>query len=149
MIREFRAADIDAVMDIWLNGNLDAHGFIAAQYWTEAASAVREQILEAELHVCEEDGEVLGFAGVQGEYIAGLFVKSEARSRGYGRLLLESVKKRHAALSLNVYRKNARAERFYEREGFQIISEGIDGETGEAYYTMEWKEIRHDIYIDV
>ena len=32
MIRKFETQDLDAVMQIWLHGNLDAHAFIAASF---------------------------------------------------------------------------------------------------------------------
>ncbi len=47
------------------------------------------------------------------------------------------MKKNH--LSLNVYRKNAHAVRFYQREGFRIRQESIDGNTGEKEYRMHWE----------
>jgi len=42
-------------------------------------------------------------------------------------------------LHLNAYQKNTRAIRFYEREGFQIQSEGLDEATGEKDYAMVWQ----------
>ena len=37
-IREFDPQrDIDDAMDIWLSGNMDAHGFIPADHWERAA----------------------------------------------------------------------------------------------------------------
>lgn len=139
MIRKFQATDIDPVMEIWLNGNIDAHSFIAEEYWRENAPAVREQILKAELSIYETDGEILGFAGMRGNYIAGLFVKRGARSMGIGRLILEELKKEQRELSLNVYRENRRAGKFYEREGFTIVSERTEEGTGETEYTMNWR----------
>lgn len=32
MIREFQTADTEQVMQIWLNGNEDAHPFISKKY---------------------------------------------------------------------------------------------------------------------
>ena len=54
-----------------------------------------------------------------------------------GRLMNESKKVR---LRLNVYQKNARALAFYQREGFDIQSEGVDDVTGEKEYTMLWQQ---------
>ena len=33
MIRLFKFQDLDKIMDIWLQGNLEAHSFIDAEYW--------------------------------------------------------------------------------------------------------------------
>ena len=86
----------------------------------------------------QKDGEILGFAGLDGEYIEGIFVAGEVRSHGIGKSLLDFLKTKKAGLCLNVYQKNTRAIRFYEREGFQIQSEGLDEATGEKDYVMVW-----------
>ena len=33
MIRKMKPADLDAIMEIWLSSNLDAHSFVGRQYW--------------------------------------------------------------------------------------------------------------------
>lgn len=33
MIRMFDARDLDQVMELWLNGNIEAHDFIPRNYW--------------------------------------------------------------------------------------------------------------------
>ena len=43
-------------------------------------------------------------------------------------------------LQMKVYQKNTRAIRFYLREGFEILSEGVDEATGEKEYVMIWQE---------
>lgn len=138
MIRELQPADLDRVADLWLAANLQAHGFIAPEYWKDNQAMVKELLLQAEVYVYEKDGEILGFAGLDGEYIEGIFVAGEVRSHGIGKSLLDFLKTKKAGLCLNVYQKNTRAIRFYEREGFQIQSEGLDEATGEKDYVMVW-----------
>lgn len=82
MIRELQLRDLEQVMRIWLEGNLDAHSFIPRGYWESKVPMVREQLLQAEVCVYGQAGEVLGFAGMQGDYLAGIFVDAEHRSRG-------------------------------------------------------------------
>lgn len=84
MIRRMEAADLDAAAEIWLASNLDAHDFIPAEYWRGNFQAVKAQLPEAEVYVCEEDGRLSGSSGLEGEYIAGLFVAKPDRSRGVG-----------------------------------------------------------------
>ena len=49
MIREFHAPeDTRQVMDLWLEGNKDAHSFIPEEYWRSHLEEVQEQILQAE-----------------------------------------------------------------------------------------------------
>ena len=138
MIRAFQPADAGQVMEIWLAGNADAHPFVDPAYWRSHAEEVRGQLSEAGVLVCEEAGVLLGFVGVQGDFVAGIFVQREARGKGIGKRLLDAVKATHPSLTLSVYRKNRRAAAFYAREGFVVVSESIDPETGEAEQTRRW-----------
>ncbi len=53
--------------------------------------------------------------------------------------LLNFVKAKKTKLCLNVYQKNVRAIHFYQKEGFEIQSEGLDEATGEKDYAMRWE----------
>lgn len=138
MIRKFQAADIEQVMQIWLNGNIGAHPFIPQKYWEDNFDMVQEQMAKADVTVCESAGEILGFIGLVDSYIAGIFVDENHRSLGIGKQLLDYAKRAHTRLSLSVYVKNERAEAFYLREGFGVCAEGLDEATGEAERTMVW-----------
>lgn len=137
-IRQYRPGDLDAVMGLWLAGNLDAHPFISNAYWERNLPAVREQIPQAEVLAAEENGRLLGFLGLSGSYIAGIFVSRPARSQGVGRALLEEAKRRRARLTLRVYRRNSRALAFYLREGFAAEHMRTDPETGEEELCLSW-----------
>ncbi len=139
MIRALQAADLAGVAEIWLNTNLTAHDFVPAQYWRDHFEEVTQALLLAEVYVYEEQGEIQGFIGLSGSYIAGIFVRGQAQSRGIGGQLLRYAKARKKRLELRVYQKNTRAIAFYRREQFQIEGEGLDGETGEKEYCMVWQ----------
>ena len=140
MIRKFETQDLDAVMQIWLHGNLDAHAFIAASFWTEHFEMVRDLLPQAELYVHEDAStrQIDGFIGLTENHIEGIFVVKSARSKGIGKALLEYVKSRKPRLTLGVYQKNQRALAFYRREQFIVQSEGIDEDTNEAEIQMLW-----------
>ena len=95
---------------------------------------------QAEVYVYEDDKMIQGFVGLNNEYIEGIFVSDEMQSCGIGKLLLDYIKNKKIRLRLNVYQKNIRALSFYQREGFDIQSEGLDDATGEKEYTMLWKQ---------
>ena len=136
MIRELQKTDINKVADIWLDTNLKAHYFIPAQYWKSNFESVKTLLPQAEVYVYENGKNIQGFIGLSGEYIEGIFVSGEAQSQGIGKLLLNFVKDRRTKLCLNVYQKNPQAIHFYQREGFQIQCESLDGATGEKDYVM-------------
>ena len=140
MIRRLQNADIDRVAGIWLDANLKAHSFISPRYWKSNFAPVKEMLPRAEVYVYEDDREIQGFIGLNGEYIEGIFVSGEMQSRGIGKRLLDFVKTKKTELRLNVYRKNTRATRFYQREGFKILREGMDEATGEKDYEMMWRQ---------
>lgn len=126
MIRKFESRDLDAVMQIWLHGNLDAHAFIPADFWTDHFEMVRDILPQAELYVHENEAtrQIDGFIGLSESHIEGIFVAKSARSKGIGKALLEYAKSRKPRLTLSVYQKNERAIAFYRREKFVVQSEG-------------------------
>jgi acetyltransferase (GNAT) family len=140
MIRKLQNADMDRAAGIWLDANLRAHCFIPPQYWKSNFDPVKEMLPRAEVYVYENDREIWGFIGLNGEYIEGIFVSGEMQSRGIGKRLLDFVKMKKTELRLNVYQKNMRAIRFYQREGFKILREGMDEATGEKDYEMTWRQ---------
>ena len=140
MIRKFETQDLDTVMQIWLHGNLDAHAFIPASFWTDHFEMVRNMLPQAELYVHEDKDtrQIDGFIGLAGNHIEGIFVAKAARSKGVGKALLDHAKLLKPSLTLNVYQKNERALAFYRREQFAVQSEGIDEDTSKADIQMLW-----------
>ena len=138
MIRIYRNADQKAVMSIWLQSNLKAHSFIAADYWQSHYEEVAEMLSSAQLLVAENDGRICGFIGLYNEMIAGLFVDEHYRGKGIGKMLLDTVKQMNYQLYLQVYKKNKRALHFYQRESFSIEKEQQDVASGEIEYVMKW-----------
>lgn len=141
MIRAFEKKDTKCVMALWYHGNCQAHPFVPESYWRSNIPMVQEQLLQAQVLVCEENGEIRGFLGMMDDYIAGIFVDEACRSEGVGKRLLDEAKQRYSTLTLHVYQKNERAVRFYLREGFSISMEGTEEDTGETEYRMIWKEL--------
>ena len=140
MVRKFETQDLDAVMQIWLQANLDAHAFIPASFWEAHFEMVRDMLPQAELYVHENEAprQIDGFIGLTENHIEGIFVAKSARSKGIGRALLEYAKSRRPRLTLSVYQKNQQALAFYRREQFTVQSEGIDEDTNEAELQMLW-----------
>lgn len=140
MIRKFRNEDLCKIMEIWLSENISAHSFISEKYWKENYNFVKKIIPQSEVYLYEDNKNILGFIGITGSYIAGIFVKKEEQSKGIGKELLNFVKKLKKELSLNVYEKNLKAVSFYKKENFFTAEESIDKATGEKEFFMIWKE---------
>lgn len=133
MIRQFEFRDLDKIMNIWLEGNLEAHSFIDAEYWKKNFESVKSVLPNAEVYVYEffgGGGWIQGFIGMDAEYIAGIFVAAGHKGQGIGHQLIETVKKRNR-LSLHVFEKNTGAMAFYLAEGFKVRERMTEKETGE------------------
>ena len=139
MIRKFTADDIESIMKLWLKGNTEAHGFIDKGYWESCYNTVRDMLPHAEIYVYESEDEIKAFAGINGNYIEGIFADEKCRSLGIGKALIDFLKEMKNELELGVYVKNKRAVSFYKREGFEIQCEKTDENTGEKEYVMKWR----------
>ncbi|KRL32071.1 acetyltransferase [Companilactobacillus paralimentarius DSM 13238 = JCM 10415] len=131
--------EIEVVSDIWLQGNLEAHSFVKKNYWINNLNSVKEQFKEADIYVFVDNEQIMGFAGLQKNYLAGIFVKKEYQNHGVGRKLLDYLKREYSELSLDVYDKNIQAKNFYLQNNFKVIHENIDKSTNEVEYQMSWK----------
>ncbi|PSJ31474.1 acetyltransferase [Peptostreptococcus russellii] len=139
MIKKFEIEDLDEIMNIWLETNISAHGFIKASYWKENFEMVEEMMMSSEIYLYKEDNKIYGFIGLIDDYIAGIFIKDKYQSRGIGKNLLDYVKSNRNRLLLSVYNKNNRAIEFYKREGFIIVKNEIDEANNEKEFVMEWQ----------
>lgn len=137
---ELSKKDYEQIIDIWLEVNIEAHSFIDEKYWLNNLDYVKNSIEKSKVFAYKTDNQIQGFIGVTGNYIEGLFIKKKYRRHGYGKRLLEYLKKSHESLSLSVYKKNEKAVTFYLSNGFLFSSETIEQETGEANISMIWNK---------
>lgn len=95
------------------------------------------------LVACDEDGDVLGFAGARlldgslgyDSYLAMLYLRPDMTGKGLGKTLLRAIAgKLFTAgarnMLLRTLRLNANARAFYERMGARFIPEGVDVDAG-------------------
>lgn len=125
-------------MKIWLKTNIAAHDFIPEDYWLGNYDMVKKMLPDATVFIYDENHVITGFIGLIENYIAGIFIDANNQSKGTGKALLDYAKKTHSELSLEVYKKNPRAVKFYLREGFSVSNEKTDNNTGESELTMNW-----------
>jgi putative acetyltransferase len=138
IIRKPLPTEIEAIIKIWLDGNMQAHPFIQPDYWLNHIGYMRQVLPLSEVYVCEVEGEIAGFIGLDGDHIAGLFVDKSHQSQGIGTSLIEFIKDKHFTLTLAVYKKNEKAMRFYCKQNFVAMKERIDANTNEAELVMRW-----------
>lgn len=140
MIRKFDKNNINPVMQIWKNENIKAHKFISKEYWKNNYNYVKEFLPNAEIYVYVLKENIVGFIGINENYIEGIFIDINNQCKGIGTSLLNKVKENRDNLTLSVYKKNINAINFYKKNDFIITSENIDKDTAEIEYTMTWNK---------
>ena len=143
MIRKFNNNDINTVMQIWKNENIKAHKFIQKEYWENNYNYVKEALKNAEVYVYLIKKEIVGFIGLNNNYIEGIFIDTNNQCKGIGTSLLNKVKENKSSLTLSVYKKNTNTINFYKKNNFIITKESIDKNTNESEYTMTWNSINN------
>ncbi|MEX6320926.1 GNAT family N-acetyltransferase [Staphylococcus haemolyticus] len=129
---------IEKILNIWLNSNLEAHDFIKREYWIDNLDKVKKMFSDSTIYVYNADNQIVGFADLYEQYIAGLFITDNYRNKGIGRFLLERLKSDYNVLNLYVNEKNEGAIRFYTKHQFEIRSKEFEVETQEYEYFMKW-----------
>ncbi|XDA97497.1 GNAT family N-acetyltransferase [Sulfitobacter sp. LCG007] len=94
--------------------------------------------------VAREGARVVGFLARDEAEIHGLYLVPQAQSRGIGTALLEAAKTESPRLGLWSFERNAKALRFYRRNGFVEVSRS-DGRLNDAQLPdvrLEWQRER-------
>lgn len=137
-MRALRVADVTALVDLWVAS------------WREAMPAIdfeaRRAWIAGVLHrpdyetlVVERGGAPVGFATLEDGHLHQLVVAPAAKGGGCARLLLDAAKARAPqGLVLDVNEANARAVRFYAREGFRRVGIGTNPASGLPTLAMRW-----------
>jgi putative acetyltransferase len=127
-IRPAGEADMAAVADLWHEGWHDGHaghvpdGLTAARTLAAFHERTPPRVADTSVAVAD-DGSLLGFVMVVGDEVEQVFVGPAGRGTGLASGLLAEAERRvaeggHASAWLAVVVGNARARRFYEREGW-------------------------------
>ncbi len=138
MIREYREADIEHILDIWLSASIKAHDFVGPALWKSKVSEMRTVYIPAsETVVFEVDGQIAGFYCLYGSTLAAIFVSPNLQGQGIGSALMDDAKSRRSCLQLSVYSQNTPSINFYKQHGFISLGEQIDEHTGHPEFIME------------
>jgi putative acetyltransferase len=140
VLRRANAQDADAVGEIFLRTR-DLMTYLP-RIPDEDRPKLGGWIVERhEVWVAEEDGTIVGFAGLDPGKLEHLYVDPEAQNRGIGaELLAEAKRLRPEGLQLWAFQKNEGARRFYERHGFRVVklTDGADNMERQPDVLYEW-----------
>lgn len=127
MIRKHTSSDLEDILDIWYQASTLAHPFLAVDIVKEVMKDMREiYIPDSETWVYEEGNKIVGFIGMMGNEIGGLFVLPDHHSRGIGSKLVNFIKEFHQELEVEVFKENSIGRAFYDKYGFKQFHEEMN-----------------------
>jgi putative acetyltransferase len=142
-LRPYRAADEDAAIALWQQTWQQAYPEIdfAARvtWWRERWRT--ELVPNAAIMVAEQSGALIGFVTIDASgYLDQLVVAPDRWGSKLADALVNEAKRLSPdRITLKVNTDNARAIRFYERNGFAHAGEDFNPTSGRPVLRMEWK----------
>ncbi|HJF75112.1 GNAT family N-acetyltransferase [Gallibacterium anatis] len=132
---------LEKLLDLWQASVEATHHFLSA----EEIAAIRPYVPEAfkgveHLFLAKEDGEIVGFMGINGTKLEMLFIAPEKRGKGIGKTLLQHAVVKFGVNSLTVNEQNPQAVGFYQYMGFQTVERHELDEQGNPYPILIMKK---------
>ena len=144
-LRDFAETDLPALIDLWAAA-WTATGipidFNARRAWIdERLSALRCGGAEIVVGI-DADGRPAGFVTIDPNsgHLDQLCVTPAERGSGLAVALMDEAKRRSpGAIDLDVNEANPRARRFYQREGFKVVGQGVSPHSGLPTIKLRWQ----------
>jgi putative acetyltransferase len=142
-LRRYRAEDEDATIELWrltwqqAYPAIDFHARVA--WWRERWR--NELVPNAAIIVAEQASALIGFVTIDGSgYLDQLAVTPDHWGSKLADALVDEAKRLSpGGVRLLVNKDNARAIRFYERNGFVHAGEDVNPTSGRPVLKMAWK----------
>jgi GNAT superfamily N-acetyltransferase len=156
MIRACDSQDFDTIWDIINDGAVAYRGVIPDDCWHEPYMPESELRHEIDDGVAfwghEEDGVLIGVMGIQElldvTLIRHAYVRTSAQGRGIGGQLLSHLRKlAKKPLLIGTWANANRAIRFYERHGFELLSQYQKNRLLREYWTIPQRQIETSVVL--
>ncbi|WP_424629205.1 N-acetyltransferase family protein [Bradyrhizobium sp. SYSU BS000235] len=142
-LRPYRNTDEDAVIELWFRTWQQAYPSIdfSARLDTWRIRWRNELAPSARIIVAEKAASIVGFVTIdQTGYLDQLVVDPESWGSDLGNVLMTEAKLMSPeGITLLVNTDNARAIRFYTRNGFRHTHDDVNPVSGRLVYGMAWK----------
>jgi putative acetyltransferase len=142
-LRPYRAEDEEAAISLWQRSWQEAYPSIdfasRVTWWRERWR--RELVPDAAIIVAEQADKPVGFVTIDATgYLDQLVVAPDLWGAELGNALVDEAKRLSPdGITLLVNTDNARAIRFYERNGFVHAGNDVNPTSGRPVLKMEWK----------
>jgi len=138
-LRPYRNDDLEAVLSAWENASRVGHPFLTEAFLAqERKNIVELYIPNSETWVLEVDGQVVGFMGLAGNEVGGLFLQPAYHGRKLGKLMMDKALELHGDLEVEVFEKNVIGRRFYDQYGFELMESKLHEPTGEVMLRLRF-----------
>lgn len=132
--------DQPALINLWRASVSATHEFLS-----EADQATIEKNLplyfeHVKLKVWQEDNQLIGFSGTAENSLEMLFLAPEYFGKGYGNQILQQLIQEDGINKIDVNEDNPRALRFYQKNGFEVISRSPLDDDGRPYPILHLKK---------
>ncbi|OCK55664.1 GNAT family N-acetyltransferase [Bradyrhizobium sp. LMTR 3] len=142
-LRPYRAEDEDAAIELWrltwqqAYPSIDFNARVA--WWRDRWR--NELVANAQIIVAEQADALIGFVTIDASgYLDQLLVSPDHWGSKLATSLVDEAKRLSPnGVALRVNKDNARAIRFYERNGFAHAGEDVNPTSGRPVLKMEWK----------
>jgi len=139
VIRPFQPDDIEETLRVFRASCGSSHAFLPSSFIEKTERVMRERTLPQLETDVVDDGGIRGFLCRKGPLVEALFVDPPFQGRGFGKQLLDHLKRQTPVAHLFVFAQNPRAIKFYHREEFWAVKVGEHRETGETNVLLKWE----------
>jgi putative acetyltransferase len=143
IVRAYAATDEEATLALWQRSWQAAYPQIdfdeRLDWWRDRWH--NDTAVSSSVFVAERDGAVIGFVTINpaSGYLDQLVVAPECWGAGIAEALMrEAFRLSPRGIDLHVNQDNARALRFYQKQGFKIVSESVNPRSGLPVYLLRW-----------
>ena len=156
MIRRCDEQDFEAIYEIVNDAATAYRGVIPADCWAEPYMSRKELRAEIGAGVAfwgyEQDGALAGVMGIQRvrdvTLIRHAYVRSDSQRRGIGLALLESLHgQTDRPVLIGTWADAGWAIRFYERQGFRLVSPQEKDRLLRRYWTVNERQIETSVVL--
>lgn len=131
MIRKYRPADCEELLNVWDRASALAHSFLGKAFLEQERQTIPDVYLpKADTWVWEAEGHVLGFISLLGNEVGAIFVDPDLHRSGIGRALMEQARALRGELEVEVFERNLAGRAFYAKIGFELMHRKVHDKTG-------------------
>ena len=132
IIRQYVESDLDGVLSSWESASKIAHPFLKEEFLeTERYNIPNVYLPNTDTWVAEVEGKVVGFIALMGNEVGAIFLDPKFHGIGIGKSLMDKAQELHETLEVEVFKANSIGRKFYDRYGFELLSESIHEPTNQ------------------